>query len=164
VSVGLVSIEEVSASLVVLLVLGSEEVDPVLIVTVLDTKVSVLTGILVVSLISVGSEVAVSRLVDPLPDVGGEATTVLVLTVNGSPHVDDGAIDGEAMEVTASVDGEETELGASVDSAAGVETSTVNGSPHVLVCAEEMPRRERNTVVRSEDCFILSFEAMVVQN
>lgn len=111
------------------------------------TNVVLTTALLTTVLLDTNVGVSTAILVDMPLDIGSEVAIGLLLTVNGSPHVDVGAADGEAR----------LGMGASVEAAAGAETSTVNGSPQVLVCAVETPRRDKSTVVLNGDCFILLF-------
>lgn len=116
--VGLALLEEVSVVLVLLgalVVLDSDDTTSVVLTTVLLTTVLLVTNVGVSTVI----------LVDTLSDVGGKVAIGLLLIVNGSPHVDVGAADGEAI----------LGMRALVEAAAGAETSTVNGSPQLLVCA-----------------------------
>lgn len=79
-------------------------------------------------------------------EAGSEEETALLSGTKGVPHVDVSTADGTTLEVKASV-----------DAATVSEASTVKGSPHELVCADAMPRRDTRMVFCSSDCFIVAF-------
>lgn len=105
--------------------LDSDDTTSVVLTTMLLTTVVLTTALLTAVVLVTNVGVSTAILVGMLSDVGSEVAIGLLLTVNGSPHVDIDAADGEAI----------LGMTASVEAGSRAEASTVKGSPQVLVCA-----------------------------
>lgn len=151
----------------------------VAVLAVLAVLASELVGMLtnVVDTSSVGVAVSTLKLAVSLTGVGSEVNVALLSTENGVPHDEVDACGAETLgRVVTATDSDGTTVDCSpngdVDGRAGIkgegstasvevatagasDTSTVKGSPQLLVCAEEMPMSERSSAFWSDDFILL---------